>query len=161
MSTLYTDCSIAKGVVAGFIAGCAASAVMNGFTSMLTKANARPENQTLPSGGADENATIKAAKAVSEGVLDHRLSDDEKEIAGPAMHYAFGSLSGGIQLEASAKSIPLPPQVAEACSEPRSGWPQMKLPFRRSDSPKPRPNTRPRSTCPLSPPTSSTGPPPK
>ena len=42
----------------------------------------------------DESAPVKAASAVSEKVLGHELSRREKEVAGPMVHYLFGSTLG-------------------------------------------------------------------
>ena len=44
----------------------------------------------------DENATVKAARAISKEVFGHELQESEKEPAGAAVHYAFGTLSGGM-----------------------------------------------------------------
>jgi len=46
--------------------------------------------------GAEEPATVKAAEAISEGLLGHRLTKSEKKIAGDAVHYAFGTAVGGL-----------------------------------------------------------------
>ena len=43
-----------------------------------------------------DDATVKAANAVSEGVFGHRLKESEKKPAGAAVHYAFGSATGGL-----------------------------------------------------------------
>ncbi|MCA1601974.1 MAG: DUF1440 domain-containing protein [Acidobacteria bacterium] len=61
-----------------------------------------PEQQQGQAGeqGGDseeqEPATVKAAEAISEGVFGHELTKSEKEIAGPAVHYAFGTSVGGL-----------------------------------------------------------------
>ena len=43
-----------------------------------------------------DDATVKAAKAISEGVFGHRLKESEKKPAGAAVHYAFGTATGGL-----------------------------------------------------------------
>ena len=47
-----------------------------------------------------DDATIKTASAISETVFDHRLTKEEKEVTGPAVHYGFalamGALYGGL-----------------------------------------------------------------
>lgn len=43
-----------------------------------------------------DNATVKAAKAVSEGIFGHELKEREKKVAGAAVHYAFGTATGGL-----------------------------------------------------------------
>lgn len=46
------------------------------------------------SGGGGEPTTVKAAEAVSEHGLGHRLTDREKPYAGAAVHYGFGAALG-------------------------------------------------------------------
>jgi hypothetical protein len=48
------------------------------------------------SGQQHEPATVATAEAVSETVFHHELSHREKEIAGPAVHFGFGALMGGV-----------------------------------------------------------------
>src|SRR5262249_2703357 len=43
-----------------------------------------------------ENATVKAAEAISEGAFGHELQQSEKEPAGAAVHYAFGTTTGAL-----------------------------------------------------------------
>ena len=47
-----------------------------------------------PPSGEDENATQKAASAIAEALLHRRLTEQEKQMAGPAVHYLFGSSMG-------------------------------------------------------------------
>lgn len=39
---------------------------------------------------------MKAASAISENIFDHKLAKSEKKIAGPAVHYALGTITGGL-----------------------------------------------------------------
>ena len=41
-----------------------------------------------------DDATVRAASAISEGLFEHKLTKAEKKIAGPAVHYAVGATSG-------------------------------------------------------------------
>ncbi len=85
---------IAKGAAAGLIGGLVASFVMNEFQSLwsaLSGSKDQGSGQTK-----QEPSTVKAAAAISEEVFDHQLSESEKAIAGPAMHYAMGGTSGAI-----------------------------------------------------------------
>src|SRR5256885_17142735 len=41
-----------------------------------------------------DDATVKAASAISAGLFEHKLTKAEKKIAGPAVHYAVGATSG-------------------------------------------------------------------
>jgi putative membrane protein len=105
------DANILKGMVAGLAAGLVASWTMNQFQSAWTRIAEGDEKghgaQSMkPSEGSqgdqaqdsndDENATVKAAEAISENVFGHELQQSEKEPAGAAVHYAFGTLSGGL-----------------------------------------------------------------
>jgi putative membrane protein len=53
-----------------------------------------PTRQESPT--QDEPATVKAASAISEGILRHSLTAREKEIAGPLVHYAVGTTAGAV-----------------------------------------------------------------
>jgi hypothetical protein len=44
--------------------------------------------------GQGEDATVRAADRLSRGLFHHELSKKEKKVAGPAMHYGFGALTG-------------------------------------------------------------------
>jgi putative membrane protein len=99
---------VVRGMVAGMLAGCAASWAMNQFQGL------RPQNQPHKGdedGGGEarekasmqehheseeDNATVKTAQMVSRKVFQHELSEPEKQVAGPAVHYAYGTLIGGL-----------------------------------------------------------------
>jgi uncharacterized membrane protein YagU involved in acid resistance len=101
-----------KGLAAGLIAGLVASWAMNQFQALWSKVSgdegdsesAHPPRQNAPresggeeSGGGEETpATVKVASAISEEVFDHELTKGEKKVAGPAVHYAFGTATGAI-----------------------------------------------------------------
>lgn len=104
---------VVKGAVAGLVGGLVASWTMNQFQAAWTKAAAGFEKphgaQSMqPSEGSQaagssaqqsedqDDATVKAAKAVSEGVFGHELKESEKRPAGAVVHYAFGSATGGL-----------------------------------------------------------------
>jgi putative membrane protein len=101
-----------KGLAAGLVGGLVASWVMNRFqdvwitlsesggqsqgeqSSQQGQGNARTGQQQ--SGEEQEDATVKTASAISESILDHKLTESEKKWAGPAVHYAFGTAVGGL-----------------------------------------------------------------
>jgi uncharacterized membrane protein YagU involved in acid resistance len=95
-----------KGAVAGLVAGLAASWVMSRFQyAVPSRVFARmlgdddqpgPGDDELRSSGGNgqEPATVQAAEAVSERLLDHHLTEDEKKWAGPAAHYVLGAVGG-------------------------------------------------------------------
>ncbi|MEP6743479.1 MAG: DUF1440 domain-containing protein [bacterium] len=94
-----TKPSIAKGILVGLIAGLAASWTMNRFQDVwiaLSPANdlTNDESSTEENRESEDNATVRAASAISEGLFEHRLTAGEKKIAGPAVHYAVGATSG-------------------------------------------------------------------
>ena len=83
---------VVKGAVAGLIGGLVASFVMNKFQSLLTALS--EEEKKSKEKTEEEPATTKAAEGISEGLFDHELSESEKKIAEPAVHYAMGAASG-------------------------------------------------------------------
>ena len=101
-----------KGLVAGLAAGLFASWTMNQFQAAWTRVaegfekphgaqSMQPSeggspNQSQESPEEQDDATVKAAKAISEGVFGHELTKSEKKPAGAAVHYAFGTATGGL-----------------------------------------------------------------
>jgi putative membrane protein len=73
-----------KGFLAGALGGLAASFAMSQFHALFQKAG----SAALPSG---EDSTVRAASAVSRTVFHHKLTLDQKKIAGPTVHYSFGA----------------------------------------------------------------------
>jgi hypothetical protein len=49
-----------------------------------------------PTPEAQDDTTVRAASAVSEGLFDHKLTPSEKKVAGPAVHYSLGTGVGGL-----------------------------------------------------------------
>ena len=101
-----------KGIAAGLTAGFVASWTMNEFQAAWSKAAEGFEKphgaQAMqPSQGGDpgidgqgkeqqDDATVKAARAISENILGRELEESEKRGAGAAVHYAFGTATGGL-----------------------------------------------------------------
>jgi hypothetical protein len=97
-----------KGAAAGLAAGLAATWVMTRFQSLsgkLAQAQEKDEPRNpqhsaargkseSTEGKKGEDATVKAADKLARGLFHHPLSRREKKIAGPAMHYGFGTLTG-------------------------------------------------------------------
>jgi len=100
------QCRIGKGAVAGLVGGLAAAWAMNEFQSLVSQAAARHEprdnSQHKPT---HEPATVKVAETLSRDVFGHPLSRPEKKLAGPAVHYGYGALIGGVY-GALAEEIP-------------------------------------------------------
>lgn len=98
------------GACAGAAAGLIASWAMVRFNHLIAPENGRsdkPDDRhahrrigarpndidgTLP----DEPGSIQAASAVAEPMLGRPLTEREKEIAGPVMHYLFGATVGAM-----------------------------------------------------------------
>src|SRR4030095_14752949 len=91
--------NIWKGIAAGLVGGLVASWTMNQFQAAWSKAaegfekphgaqSIQPSEGQKPGQGSEENkenqddATVKAARAISEGLLGHRLKESEKKTAG-------------------------------------------------------------------------------
>ena len=102
---------VIRGMAAGLLAGCAASWVMNAFSAAepihpMPRQNRAKRGDKAGNGRAEElarhheeggeDSTVKTAVAVSRNIFEHELSPDEKKIAGPAVHYAYGSLVGAM-----------------------------------------------------------------
>jgi uncharacterized membrane protein YagU involved in acid resistance len=93
-----------RGAVAGLAGGLVASWVMNEFMAgpgqklqqAVQSDKANPQQQTS-SDEPKEDATMKAADAVVSITTGGRhLSREQKENAGPVVHYAFGALMGAL-----------------------------------------------------------------
>lgn len=82
-----------KGVIAGSIGGLAASWIMTKFQMAASRALT---GQPDPHQGQGEDATVKTAKKISSQVLGHTLTEKEKKVAGPVVHYAYGTGIGAL-----------------------------------------------------------------
>ncbi len=102
---------VCKGLAAGLIGGLVASWTMNRFQggwSKLAQGNRMSplrqdqlesrqlESDEQGSVEPEDDTTVKTASAISEGIFDHKLTQREKKIAGPAVHYALGTGVGGL-----------------------------------------------------------------
>jgi len=94
--------NIPVGILAGIAGGLVASFVMNEFItfpgSRLAKAVETPEEEKqLASLSDGEDATMKAADLIaSTATGGQHLTHAQRAAAGPAIHYAFGGLMGGL-----------------------------------------------------------------
>jgi putative membrane protein len=118
-----------KGLVAGLAGGLVASWTMNQFQSAWTRIAEGSEKshgaQSMqPSEGSKGNeaqdtneqddATVKTAEVIAEGVFGRELKESEKESAGAAVHYAFGTATGGLY----GALAEISPQVTTAAGLP-------------------------------------------
>jgi putative membrane protein len=95
-----------KGAAVGLAAGLAATWVMTQFQALsgkLSETHKEEDPQHSAKRGKKESAkqktrgddaTVRAAGKLSRGLFHHELSQEEKKMAGPAMHYGFGALTG-------------------------------------------------------------------
>jgi len=81
--------NLLKGFLAGALGGLAASFAMSQFHALFQKAG----SAALQSG---DDSTVKAASVVSTTVFHHKLTLEQKKIAGPIVHYSFGANVGAI-----------------------------------------------------------------
>ena len=86
-----------KGLVAGALAGAAASWVMERFQEqwLIREGNAGETPGNLGALGT-EPATMKAADTVAQAVTGAPVPAEQRELAGEAMHYATGAGVGGL-----------------------------------------------------------------
>jgi uncharacterized membrane protein YagU involved in acid resistance len=122
------EANVWKGIVAGLAGGLVASWTMNQFQAAWTRIQEGSEKphgaQSMqPSEGSkgqgedakeQDDATVKVAKVISEGVLGHELQESEKKTAGAAVHYAFGTVTGGLY----GALAEVTPQVTSAAGIP-------------------------------------------
>jgi hypothetical protein len=103
--TWQSDGSVLKGIVAGAAGGLVASWVMNQFQSLAgqvaekvaeTKNGSKRAAKKEGDQNEGEDATVKTAEKISHGVFHHELDEQEKKVAGPAVHYAMGAVSGAV-----------------------------------------------------------------
>jgi len=93
-----------KGLAAGLVAGLLASCVMNGFQTLWAALAPAPRRRPAR-GEPDEDTTVRTASAISRVLLRRPLTEREKRIAGPLVHYSFGTLVGGLY-GAAAERVP-------------------------------------------------------
>ncbi len=88
-----------KSVAAGALGGLTASFAMNQFQALLSSAEKElsrdaGSQQQQDQGSSGEDATVKTVQALSEKLRNRKLSYSEKQWAGSAVHYAFGTAMG-------------------------------------------------------------------
>lgn len=95
MTTSRDSSDLFKGLIAGIGGGLLASLAMEQFQNLWTKASAgllepdKKKKSTKP-------ATVKAADAISEQVVGHKIRRKQQKIAGEVVHYAMGGTTGAL-----------------------------------------------------------------
>jgi uncharacterized membrane protein YagU involved in acid resistance len=110
---------VLKGFAAGLIGGLTATWVMGHFMAFMKKKMVSPgggqaaEERSTPtrssrkpgerersvqehSGEGQPDPTVMVAEVISEKIFHHELSEKEKQVSGPLVHYAFGAGMGGL-----------------------------------------------------------------
>ncbi len=111
---MKSESNVWKGLAAGAAGGLVASVIMNQFQALwgwlaegVDRSHGAQSRQQgspgrgvggeLQKRGSDEeqdDAAMRVANAISEGILKRELSKEEKHIAGAFVHYAFGITTG-------------------------------------------------------------------
>src|SRR6185312_8478555 len=120
-----------KGLAAGLVGGLVASWTMNRFQdawSGFTKgieiwsrnefqdvwsefadgdegSTGKRGSQTDSQAEVQDDTTVRAASAVSEGLFGHKLTPNQKKVGGTAVHYVLGTGVGGLY-GATAEIVP-------------------------------------------------------
>lgn len=85
-----------RGLLFGAIAGATAAWTMNQFQSLLSKATQPRQHADPAQNQESDDATMKVADRIARSVRFRPLSRQEKSIAGPIVHYAFGTAMGAL-----------------------------------------------------------------
>jgi putative membrane protein len=127
----HSEPNVWKGALAGLVAGLVASWAMNRFQDVWVSFSSSNDstseskssdndretansNNKRSDNESEDDATVRAASSISEGVFNHELTADEKKIAGPAVHYATGA-AGGLVYGVAAE---LAPEITEGVGLP-------------------------------------------
>lgn len=105
----HEDGDLWKGLLAGVAGGLAATVAMTGFHALLdawtdeedVRRSHHPQHsvergQPESARQEEDDATVRAASALGQAVLGRPLTQREKEVGGPALHYGFGIVTGGL-----------------------------------------------------------------
>lgn len=92
------------GLAAGLAGGLVGTVAMSQYQALWQKAarkknedqDARDARREQPSGQEPEPATVRTAAALSKAILGWELTPEQKKIAGPLVHYGFGTKVGGV-----------------------------------------------------------------
>ena len=87
---------ILRGALAGAIAGLVGAYAMERFQALWSDTAERARPKQTASAAKDEPTTVKAAERLAETVLHTELPEEVKPVAGEAVHYGMGALSGAI-----------------------------------------------------------------
>lgn len=100
---------LVKGMLAGMAGGLVGSWVMNLFIAAVTaaqQAGKSQQQQQQEKQAQGEDTTQKVADLATRKVTGEPLSQEGKQIGGPIVHYAFGTIMGGVY-GLSAEALPV------------------------------------------------------
>ena len=97
---------ILRGALAGAIAGVVGAYAMERFQALWAETEKRARPRETAGAAKDEPTTVKAAERVTETILHTELPEELKPVAGEAIHYGMGMLSGAIY-GAVAEVVPI------------------------------------------------------
>ncbi len=66
------------------------------FTEGVRESSNAQSSKPGPTPEVQDDTTVRTASAISEALFDHKLTQSEKKIAGPAVHYILGTGVGGL-----------------------------------------------------------------
>ena len=69
---------------------------VSGGAKAASESSGVQDSKPSPKPEVQDDTTVRAASAVSEGVFGHKLTQSEKKIAGTAVHYVLGTGVGGL-----------------------------------------------------------------
>jgi Protein of unknown function (DUF1440) len=102
MAIYSSEPNIWKSAAAGAAGGLAGALAMNQFQAAISavarsmsKIQGKTAHEAKQESGGDD-ATVKAANAISTTIFRHDLTGNEKKWAGPAVHYGLGTTLGAI-----------------------------------------------------------------
>jgi hypothetical protein len=95
-----------RGAFAGALAGLVGAYAMERFQAMWSETEKRARPKRTAGAAKDEPSTVKAAERVTESVLHTELPEEMKPVAGEAVHYGMGMVSGAIY-GAVAEALPI------------------------------------------------------
>src|SRR2546430_12485719 len=87
---------ILRGALAGAIAGLVGAYAMERFRTLWSETGEGGRPRQIAGAGRGEPTTVKAAERLTESVFHAELPDEIKPVAGEAVHYGMGMLSGAI-----------------------------------------------------------------
>ncbi|MEY2536918.1 MAG: hypothetical protein QOG67_658 [Verrucomicrobiota bacterium] len=96
--TVPTQPDLLKGLIAGLAGGLVASLVMEQFQAGWTKVSEKiqkAQGDKVRKSRA-KPATVKAADAIAQQVVGHKIPKEQQRLAGEAVHYAMGATSAAV-----------------------------------------------------------------